>query len=105
MAKPTLPPMLTSQFEFSKIMVRYGIAIFMAQTIITLAIIFFRLESAGYAVSLMNATIPLYAVIFGGYFGKAGFENYQKIKSEMTTTTEFSTTTEPTTAPISNGVG
>lgn len=88
--------MLTSQFEFSKIMVRYGLAIFISQTIISLAIIFFRLEAAQYAINLMNATIPLYAVIFGGYFGKAGFENYQKIKNEVTTTTEFTEKTEPT---------
>lgn len=55
----------------------------MSQTIITLAIIYFRFDSAQYAVNLMNATIPLYAVIFGGYFGKAGLENYQKIKNEI----------------------
>ena len=91
--------MLTSQFEFSKIMVRYGLSIFMSQTIITLGIIFFRPESAQYAVNLMNATIPLYAVIIGGYFGKAGLENFQKIKNEIgnvTTTTEFTQKTEPT---------
>lgn len=87
--------MLTPQFEFSKIMVKWGLSIFLSQTICTLAIIFFRIESAQYAVNLMNATIPLYAVIFGGYFGKAGFENYQKIKNEVTTTTEFTEKTEP----------
>ena len=80
---PAPPSILTPQFEFSKIMVRWGLAIFTSQTIITLAIISFQLESAQYTISLMSATIPLYAVIFGGYFGKAGLENFQKIKNEI----------------------
>lgn len=74
--------MRDKQFEFSKIIVRRGLGIFFVQTILTLAIVFFRVDSAAYAVGLMSATIPLYAVIFGGYFGKAGLENYQKIKNE-----------------------
>lgn len=90
--------MLTPQFEFSKVMVRYGLASFISQVIFSLAIIFFRVESAQYAINLMGATVPLYAVIIGGYFGKAGLENFQKIKNEVTTTTEFTQKTEPTEA-------
>jgi hypothetical protein len=67
-------------FEFSKIIVKRGTWLFTIQTILTLGVIFWRPQSAQYAVSLMTATMPLYVVIFGGYFGKAGIENYQKIK-------------------------
>lgn len=78
--KKTKKSLLTNQFEFSKIIVRRGLFIFLIQLVLSLAIIFFKVESAAYSVSLMNAAVPLYAVIFGGYFGKAGLENYQKIK-------------------------
>ena len=68
-------------FEFSKLIIKRVTLIFLLQMVLTLAVIFFRFEVAQHSVSLMNATIPLYAVIFGGYFGKAGLENYQKIKN------------------------
>lgn len=87
--KPTDKPQQTviglrsSQLEFSKIIVRRGLLIFLIHLILTMAIIFFRVESAMFTVSLMNTAIPLYVVIFGGYFGKAGIENYQKIKNDI----------------------
>lgn len=72
--------MREKHFEFSKVIVRRGMLLFTLHTLLTLVVIFFRTESAHYSVSLMTATMPLYVVIFGGYFGKAGLENYQKIK-------------------------
>lgn len=74
-------PINSEYFEFSKILVRRGLLIFFIQVILTVGIIFFRIDSSVQAVSLMSTTIPLYAIMFGGYFGKAGLENYQKIKN------------------------
>lgn len=71
-------------FEFSKIIVRRGMLIFLLQVLLTISVMFLRPESSVQLVSLMNATIPLYVVILGGYFGKAGIENYNKIKYNVT---------------------
>lgn len=75
--------MKKNYFEFSKVIVRRSLLIFLAQMLATMAVAFFRPESSVQMVSLMNATIPLYIIIFGGYFGKAGLENYNKIKYEV----------------------
>lgn len=69
--------------EFSKQIVKRIEIVLLLHITLSLLIIYFKSESASYAVSLMTATVPLYAVIFGGYFGKAGLENYQKIKSSL----------------------
>ena len=66
--------------EFSKLIVKRGTWMFIIHTLLTLAVIFWKVEAAHHAVSLMSATVPLYIVIFGGYFGKAGLENFQKIR-------------------------
>ena len=75
-------------FEFSKIIVRRTLLIFLSHILLTIGVTFFRPESAIQLVSLMNATIPLYIVIFGGYFGKAGLENFNKIKYQTTEAVE-----------------
>lgn len=77
------PAMPVLHFEFSKLIVRRMIVIFLVHVLLTLGIVFFRYDAAPHAVSLMHATVPLYAVVFGGYFGKAGIENYQKIKNSI----------------------
>lgn len=82
-------------FEFSKVIVRRALIIFLFQMLITMVITFFRPESTVPLVSLMNATIPLYIVIFGGYFGKAGLENYNKIKFQTIETIEGCDPLEP----------
>lgn len=72
----------SSNLEFSKVIVRRAMWLFSIQTALSLAVIFVRPQSGSQVVMLMSATIPMYAVILGGYFGKAGLENYQKIKNE-----------------------
>lgn len=83
---------MRQHFEFSKIIVKRALAIFLVHTILTLAVIFLKPVSAVHAVSLVNAVVPLYIVIFGGYFGKAGLENLNKIRygdaQKMTETNE-----------------
>lgn len=69
--------------EFSKDLVNRGLTIFVFHVICTLLIVVFKEESSVQAVALMRDTVSLYAVLFGGYFGKAGIENYQKIKNEV----------------------
>lgn len=88
-------------FEFSKVIVRRALIVFLLQMLLTMAITFFRPESTMQLVSLMNATIPLYIVIFGGYFGKAGLENYNKIKFQAIETMEGCEPLEP--SNISDG--
>lgn len=88
-------------FEFSKIIVRRALIVFLFQMLLTMGIAYLRPESAMQLVSLMNATIPLYVVIFGGYFGKAGLENYNKIKFQAIETTEECEPLEP--SNISDG--
>ena len=72
---------LVSKLEFSKQIIRRMMWVFGAHVMATLAAIIAVPEYGSLAVSLMSATVPLYIVIFAGYFGKAGIENYQKIKS------------------------
>ena len=69
--------------EFSKDLVNRGLTIFVFHVICTLLIVVFKEESSVQAVALMRDTVSLYAVLFGGYFGKAGLENYQKIKNDQ----------------------
>ena len=69
--------------EFSKDLVNRGLTIFVLHVICTLLVVVFKEESSVQAVALMRDTVSLYAVLFGGYFGKAGVENYQKIKNEV----------------------
>jgi hypothetical protein len=71
---------LTGHLEFSKTVVLRGMAVFLVQLILTIVVLFLKTELSVHMVALMNATVPLYIVIFGGYFGKAGVENYNKIK-------------------------
>ena len=68
--------------EFSKVLVNRGLTIFVIHVICTLIVVIVKEESSSQAVTLMRDTVSLYAVLFGGYFGKAGVENYQKIKNE-----------------------
>lgn len=70
----------TRHLEFSKVIVNRTLAIFLAHTVLTLLVVFFQSGVASHAVNLMTAVVPLYIVIFGGYFGKAGLENYNKIR-------------------------
>ncbi len=72
----------SSREEFSKVIVRRSMWLFSVQVALSLLVIFFKPDSGSQVVGLTSVTIPLYAVIFGGYFGKAGLENYQKIKNE-----------------------
>lgn len=74
--------MRSGTHEFSKVMVRRTLLVFLIHMMLTILSIFLRAEIAPSLVGLMNATVPVYIVIFGGYFGKAGIENYQKIKNE-----------------------
>lgn len=71
---------IEKHMEFSKLIIKRATWMFIVQGLLTLAVIYFRMDAAVHAVNLMTTTIPLYMVIFGGYFGKAGFENYQKIR-------------------------
>ena len=75
--------MKKNYFEFSKVIVRRTLLIFLVQMLATMVVAFFRPESSVQMVGLMTATIPLYIIIFGGYFGKAGLENYNKIKYDV----------------------
>lgn len=86
--------------------------VFVTHTVATLAVIFFQPQVAAHTVSLMSATVPLYIVIFGGYFGKAGLENYNKIKywepdaTETVRTNRVSINVEsPTVCETSDEVG
>lgn len=71
---------VSKHFEFSKQVVYRGFIMFGLQIILTLVIILWQPSTAQNAVALMNVSVPIYAVIFGGYFGKAGVENIQKIR-------------------------
>ncbi len=71
---------ISNHFEFSKQVVYKGFFMFGLQVLFTLIIILWQPVAAQNAVALMNVSVPIYAVIFGGYFGKAGVENIQKIR-------------------------
>lgn len=76
---------MRQHFEFSKIIVKRTLWVFFIQMVATAVFSFVRWEVAAQLVSLMNAAVPVYIVILGGYFGKAGLENYNKIKYEALT--------------------
>lgn len=72
----------TSALEFSKVIVKRTMWLFSIQTTLSILVIFLKPESGNQITMLMSAVVPFYAIILGGYFGKAGLENFQKIKNE-----------------------
>jgi hypothetical protein len=65
--------------ETSKVIVLATGVIFVVHIVLSTALICF-----GYgenAIALMAATMPIYLAVVAGYFGKAGVENFQKIKN------------------------
>lgn len=88
--------MMRNKFEFSKVIVRRTLILLVLHLIMTMLVIYFRAEVAQSLVNLMSATMPVYLVIFGGYFGKAGLENYNKIKYDAIETVQFSESTNTT---------
>ena len=78
------------RLEASKIIVLVTGVMFGLHVVLSAALIYI-----GYgenAISLMSASIPVYLAVVAGYFGKAGVENYQKIRllSEDLKETEYS---------------
>ena len=80
--------MRKGRHEFSKLIVKWTLWGFFAQVILTLVLSFFQMDVAYQMVSLLSVSVPVYTIIFGGYFGKAGIENYNKIKYEATSQNE-----------------
>lgn len=80
--------MRRSRHEFSKVIVRWTLQGFFLQVLVASVFSFFKGEIAYQLVSLLNATVPVYIVILGGYFGKAGIENYNKIKYDAASNDE-----------------
>lgn len=74
--------MRKSRHEFSKVIVKWTLWGFFTQVLLTVILSFFQVAVAHQLVLLLNAAVPVYMVILGGYFGKAGIENYNKIKYE-----------------------
>lgn len=74
--------MRKSRHEFSKLIVKWTLWGFFSQVLLTVILSFFQMDVAYQLVSLLNVSVPVYMVILGGYFGKAGIENYNKIKYE-----------------------
>ncbi|MEG0785150.1 MAG: hypothetical protein RR389_06975 [Christensenella sp.] len=67
------------KMETSKTIVLVTGIIFAAHIVLASILIF--LGYGEQAVSLMSACMPVYLSVAAGYFGKAGVENVQKIKS------------------------
>ena len=65
--------------ETSKRIVLVTGCIFAAHVLLASGLIL--LGYGDYAVSLMSACAPVYLAVAAGYFGKAGVENVQKIKT------------------------
>lgn len=65
--------------EMSKRIIRTAGIIFALHVLLASALIL--LDRGEYSVALMSAAAPVYLAVVAGYFGKAGVENVQKIKS------------------------
>ena len=74
--------MRKSRHEFSKLIVKWTLIGFFIHVLIANTLTFFQVDVGPQINQLLYNTIPVYMVVLGGYFGKAGFENYNKIKYE-----------------------
>lgn len=72
---------LVTHIEFSKSLVNRTLIIFSIHLCVTLISLVLWPKTESGVIALMREVTTLYAVVFGGYFGKAGLENYTKIKA------------------------
>lgn len=71
-----------AKWEFSKKITWFALIAFCVLIGLSMITMVFMRESAHSVVSLISASVPVFIVIFTGYFGKAGVENYTKIRAE-----------------------
>ena len=68
--------MTRKKYEFSKI---FTITTFITMILHLICTIVFKVKNVD-ILPIFTTMIPIYLTIFGGYFGKSGFENHAKIK-------------------------
>lgn len=69
--------------QFSKKVVIAMLSTILVSTVIAFVFAGFKTQSAQYIVSLYNTVSTLAGSIILGYFGKAGVQNYNKIKASL----------------------
>lgn len=69
--------------QFSKKIVVSMVTATLVSTFIAFMLVAFKSQSAQYIVSLFNTVSTLTGSVILGYFGKAGVQNYNKIKASL----------------------
>lgn len=77
-----------TKMETSKRLAYCTLTLFAVSVGLCFLIFILFLEGASYAVELMGVITPACVAILSCYFGKAGFENYNKYKQAVASTEE-----------------
>lgn len=75
-----------TKLETSKRLAYCTLALYAASIGLCFLILILFIDAASYAVELMGVITPACVAILTCYFGKAGFENYNKYKNAVSST-------------------
>lgn len=77
-----------TKLETSKRLAYCTLALYVGSITLCFLILILFIDAASYAVELMGVITPACVAILTCYFGKAGFENYNKYKKAVTSSEE-----------------